>query len=141
MKTVIINYLCGDMVNALSSTNREKLGYDSEFSRPSTVKEDTICQYTNSTGSCSSGESKSSTLISDKVDTSNKDINSDYVLKRLGQAIDTNTSSKVKPKERVSKILKKLGLINQAVIKIVIQTAIASHPVVQAPHHQVAIIR
>ncbi|WP_206166925.1 transglycosylase domain-containing protein [Mammaliicoccus sciuri] len=96
-------FMWRDMVNALSSTDREKLGYDSEFSRPSTVKEDTICQYTNSTGSCSSGESKSSTLISDKVDTSNKDINSDYVLKRLGQAIDTNTSSKVKPKERVSK--------------------------------------
>ena len=97
-------FMWRDMVNALSSTDREKLGYDSEFTRPSTVKEDKICQYTNSTGSCSSGEPKaSSTLISDKVDTSNKDIKSDYVLKRLGQSIDPNTSSKVKPKEKVSK--------------------------------------
>ncbi|WP_323704563.1 transglycosylase domain-containing protein [Mammaliicoccus sp. Dog046] len=97
-------YMWRDMVNALSTTDREKLGYDSDFTKPSTVSEDTVCQYTNSTNGCSKDESKaSSTLISDKLDTSQKDIKSDYVLKRLGQGIDPNTSSKVKPKEKVAK--------------------------------------
>lgn len=96
-------FMWRDMVNALSSTDREKLGYDSEFSKPDTVTENTICQYTNSTSGCSNGESKASTLISDKVDTSQKDLYSDSVLKRLGIAIDPNTSGKVKPKEKVAK--------------------------------------
>lgn len=97
-------YMWRDMVNALSTTDREKLGYDSDFTKPSTVSEDTICQYTNSTNGCSKDESKaSSTLISDKLDTSQKDIKSDYVLKRLGQGIDPNTSSKIKPKDKVAK--------------------------------------
>nr|WP_263312987.1 transglycosylase domain-containing protein [Mammaliicoccus sp. Marseille-Q6498] len=96
-------YMWRDMVNALSSTDREKLGYDNDFSRPSTVKDSTVCQYTNSTNGCSSGESKASTMISDKTDTSKKDIKSDYVLRRLGLSIDGGVSSKVKPKERVSK--------------------------------------
>lgn len=96
-------FMWRDMVNALSATDREKLGYDSTFNQPGTVSEETICQYTNSTGSCSDGESKASTLISDKTNTDEKDIHSNEVLKRLGINIDGNTASKVKPKEKVAK--------------------------------------
>ncbi|WP_239724642.1 MULTISPECIES: transglycosylase domain-containing protein [unclassified Mammaliicoccus] len=107
-------FMWRDMVNALSNTDREKLGYDSDFEKPSTVSEKTICQYTNSTGNCSKGESKASTLISDKVDTSEKDIYSESVLKRLGIAVDGNTSSKIKPKEKVSKNSKEAWSYNSS---------------------------
>ena len=53
-------------------------------------------------------------LISDKVDTSEKDIYSESVLKRLGIAVDGNTSSKIKPKEKVSKNSKEAWSYNSS---------------------------
>ncbi|UBH21697.1 penicillin-binding protein [Macrococcus armenti] len=84
-----------DIVNQISSVDQNQMGVGEQFSVPSSVSKQSICQFTMSTSGCASGESMKESLVSNKSDLSSKSLDDQRVLARLGINIDSATRSKI----------------------------------------------
>ncbi|UBH14690.1 transglycosylase domain-containing protein [Macrococcus armenti] len=84
-----------DIVNQISSVDQNQMGVGEQFSVPSSVSKQSICQFTMSTSGCASGESMKESLVSKKSDLSSKSLDDHRVLARLGINIDSATRSKI----------------------------------------------
>ncbi|UOB19935.1 transglycosylase domain-containing protein [Macrococcus armenti] len=84
-----------DIVNQISSVDQNQMGVGEQFSVPSSVSKQSICQFTMSTLGCASGESMKESLVSNKSDLSSKSLDDQRVLARLGINIDSATRSKI----------------------------------------------
>ncbi|UTH01751.1 penicillin-binding protein [Macrococcoides canis] len=89
-----------DIVNQITSINQAQMGVGERFDQPATVSNKSICQFTNSTSGCVSGETTKESLVSEKTDLTTKTLDTPDVLNRLGLKLDPATKSKIVPKAK-----------------------------------------
>ncbi|QIH76334.1 transglycosylase domain-containing protein [Macrococcoides canis] len=89
-----------DIVNQITSIDQAQMGVGERFDQPATVSNKSICQFTNSTSGCVSGETTKESLVSEKTDLTTKTLDTPDVLNRLGLKLDPATKSKIVPKAK-----------------------------------------
>lgn len=89
-----------DIVNQISSIDQSQMGVGERFNQPKSVTKQNICQFTNNTSGCVSGESTKESLVSDKTDLTQKTLDTPDVLNRLGIKLDPATKSKIFTKSK-----------------------------------------
>lgn len=92
-----------DIANAVTAVDQKAMGVGERFQQPASVSTAQLCQITNSlSGSCSSGEPVKASLVSKKTDLSQKTLDSQAVLARLGIMLDADTAKKLSVKKDIA---------------------------------------